>query len=229
MLPFFIVRILFCCPSVCSNCRTMFYILASLVVPFLRLGEVISGGPHFPLTSEAMKKVLTGRTYREVDLINHRSCGRLSITISKLIASLFRLSILRDPMNMTFKMVDTGDDSILVILYIIFLPCCKLLVHKFSPVPSSPKKPLHPHMEFWFHLWYLLHWISILFLFLFLEKPISLWSDRWFGFENIALLPLCRTLVELVVQIVDYQKFWIQQHPHQELLNLLNVVFDCKF
>ncbi|KAF2290876.1 hypothetical protein GH714_016075 [Hevea brasiliensis] len=38
----------------------------SLVVPFLRFGEVISGGPHFPLTSDALKKVLTGQASHEV-------------------------------------------------------------------------------------------------------------------------------------------------------------------
>ncbi|KAJ6942422.1 hypothetical protein NC652_008290 [Populus alba x Populus x berolinensis] len=40
----------------------------SLVVPFLRLGEVMSGGPPFPLTSDALKKVLTGQASREVIL-----------------------------------------------------------------------------------------------------------------------------------------------------------------
>lgn len=40
----------------------------SLIVPFLRFGEVISGGPHFPLTSDALKKVLTGHASREVML-----------------------------------------------------------------------------------------------------------------------------------------------------------------
>ncbi|KAJ6976194.1 hypothetical protein NC653_031898 [Populus alba x Populus x berolinensis] len=35
----------------------------SLVVPFLRFGEVISGGPHFPLTSDALKKVFTGTSF----------------------------------------------------------------------------------------------------------------------------------------------------------------------
>ncbi|KAG6736945.1 hypothetical protein POTOM_060105 [Populus tomentosa] len=40
----------------------------SLVVPFLRFGEVISGGPHFPLTSDALKKVFTGQASREVIL-----------------------------------------------------------------------------------------------------------------------------------------------------------------
>ncbi|KAJ6693199.1 hypothetical protein OIU85_004008 [Salix viminalis] len=40
----------------------------SLVVPFLRFGEVMSGGPHFPLTSDALKKVFTGQASREVIL-----------------------------------------------------------------------------------------------------------------------------------------------------------------
>lgn len=38
------------------------------MVPFLRFGEAISGGPHFPLTSDALKKVLTGQASREVIL-----------------------------------------------------------------------------------------------------------------------------------------------------------------
>ena len=41
----------------------------------------------------------------------------------------------------------------------------------------------------------------------FLEKPISLWSNIWFGFENIVSLPLCRNLVELVAWIVDHQGY----------------------
>ena len=36
------------------------------MVPFLRLGEVITGGPHFLLTSDAFKKVLTGQASKEV-------------------------------------------------------------------------------------------------------------------------------------------------------------------
>ncbi|XVE70303.1 hypothetical protein DITRI_Ditri10aG0061500 [Diplodiscus trichospermus] len=38
----------------------------SLVVPFLRFGEALSGGPHFPLTSDALKKVLTGQASHQV-------------------------------------------------------------------------------------------------------------------------------------------------------------------
>lgn len=38
----------------------------SLVVPFLRLGEAICGGPQFPLTSDALKKVVTGQASTEV-------------------------------------------------------------------------------------------------------------------------------------------------------------------
>jgi hypothetical protein len=40
----------------------------SLIVPFLRFGEVLSGGPHFPLTSDALKKVLTGQASHEIIL-----------------------------------------------------------------------------------------------------------------------------------------------------------------
>lgn len=36
---------------------------------------------------------------------------------------------------------------ILGTLYIVLLPCFKILVHNFSSVPLSPKKPLNPHSE----------------------------------------------------------------------------------
>ncbi|XP_027148088.1 uncharacterized protein LOC113748740 isoform X2 [Coffea eugenioides] len=38
----------------------------SLIIFFLRFGEFITGGPHFPLTSDALKKVLTGQASREI-------------------------------------------------------------------------------------------------------------------------------------------------------------------
>ncbi|KAL2497543.1 hypothetical protein Adt_23093 [Abeliophyllum distichum] len=91
----------------------------SLVVPFLRFGEFIAGGPHFPLTSDAFKKVLTGQASREVlQSIFHALLGWV-------IAAPF----------------------ILGTLYILLLPCFKILVRKFSTVPSSPKKPLHSITE----------------------------------------------------------------------------------
>ncbi|XLR04303.1 hypothetical protein S83_070501, partial [Arachis hypogaea] len=42
------------------NCLVLF------VVPFLRFGKFICGGPHFALTSDALKKVHTGRASHEV-------------------------------------------------------------------------------------------------------------------------------------------------------------------
>ncbi|KAI4324056.1 hypothetical protein L6164_023622 [Bauhinia variegata] len=83
----------------------------SLVVPFLRFGELISGGDHFPLTSDALKKVLTGEASHEVLLsVAHALLGWL-------VASPF----------------------ILGTLYILFLPCFKILLRKFG---SGSKKPL---------------------------------------------------------------------------------------
>ncbi|XP_028796381.1 uncharacterized protein LOC114760866 isoform X2 [Neltuma alba] len=90
----------------------------SLIVPFLRFGEVISGGPHFPLTSDALKKVLTGQASYEVfSSIAHALLGWL-------VAAPF----------------------ILGTLYIVFIPCFKILVRKFGSVPSSPKTG-HPSLE----------------------------------------------------------------------------------
>lgn len=84
----------------------------SLVVPFLRFGEAISGGPHFPLTSDALKKVLTGQASWDVVLsVAHALLGWL-------VAAPF----------------------ILAILYMLFLPIFKILVPKFTTVSSSPKK-----------------------------------------------------------------------------------------
>lgn len=91
----------------------------SLVVPFLRFGEVITGGPHFPLTSGALKKVLTGEASRDVLL------SILHALLGWLVAAPF----------------------ILAALYILFLPCTKILVRKFSIVPGSPKSALHSPRE----------------------------------------------------------------------------------
>ncbi|KAL3845726.1 hypothetical protein ACJIZ3_003129 [Penstemon smallii] len=86
----------------------------SLVVPFLRFGELITGGPHFPLTSDALKKVFTGQASWEVlHSIGHALLGWL-------VAAPFMLGA----------------------LYLLALPCFIILVRKFSSLPSSPKKPL---------------------------------------------------------------------------------------
>lgn len=91
----------------------------SLVVPFLRLGEVISGGPHFSLTSDALKKVLTGQASREV-LVS--VCHAL---LGWIVAAPF----------------------ILGALYVVFIPCFSYLVRRFSPGPSSPSTLLHSLSE----------------------------------------------------------------------------------
>lgn len=51
------------------------WMLSSLVIPFLRLGEIISGGPHFPLTSDALRKVFTGQATRDVLLSIFHAVG----------------------------------------------------------------------------------------------------------------------------------------------------------
>ncbi|WCJ34993.1 hypothetical protein M5689_016265 [Euphorbia peplus] len=84
----------------------------SLMIPFLRFGEFITGGPHFPLTTDALKKVLTGKASDEVLLsIAHALMGWF-----------------------------VGAPIILAALYVIFLPCFKILVRKFSSGPVSPIK-----------------------------------------------------------------------------------------
>ncbi|KAK4341257.1 hypothetical protein RND71_039758 [Anisodus tanguticus] len=96
----------------------------SLVIPFLRLGESVSGGPHFALSSDALKKVLTGKASWEVLLsIYHALLGWL-----------------------------VAVPFILAGVYLLFLPCFTILVRKFSgappskitSVPSSPKRAVPP-------------------------------------------------------------------------------------
>nr|GLL32616.1 uncharacterized protein LOC109152189 isoform X4 [Ipomoea trifida] len=86
----------------------------SLIIPFLRLGESITGGSHFPLTSDALKKVFTGEASQE------------------LLFSIFR-ALLGWLISTPF---------VLAALYVLFLPLFAILVRKFSAVPASPKTPL---------------------------------------------------------------------------------------
>eukprot|EP00252_Welwitschia_mirabilis_P015867 TRINITY_DN35254_c0_g1_i1.p1 TRINITY_DN35254_c0_g1~~TRINITY_DN35254_c0_g1_i1.p1 ORF type:complete len:179 (-),score=21.91 TRINITY_DN35254_c0_g1_i1:253-789(-) len=83
----------------------------SLVLPFLRLGEFISGGDHFPLSTDALKKVITGHASHEVFL------GIIHAIYGWLVASPF----------------------LLFTLYILFIPCFNFLVQKFKVPPSTPK------------------------------------------------------------------------------------------
>ncbi|KAF7123632.1 hypothetical protein RHSIM_Rhsim12G0001800 [Rhododendron simsii] len=143
----------------------------SLVVPFLRLGEVISGGPHFPLTSDALKKVLTGQASREIlysilnampncreaiswrdwVLVCSRNHGKLQLWTVKLSSALLGYPSLFDEdyfptLEKRLLPVLLGwlvaAPFILGVLHLLLLPCCKILVRKFSTAPSSPKKPL---------------------------------------------------------------------------------------
>ncbi|CAF1746602.1 unnamed protein product [Brassica napus] len=86
----------------------------ALVVPFLRLGEKVTGGPHFPLTSDALKKVFTGQASHEVFL----SIG--NALLGWLVATPF----------------------FFIALYLVLLPCFKILVRKFGGDASTRKIPV---------------------------------------------------------------------------------------
>ncbi|XP_076922325.1 uncharacterized protein LOC143584055 [Bidens hawaiensis] len=84
----------------------------SLMVVFLRFGEFVTGGDHFPLTTDALKKVLTGEASTEIV----RSI--LNALLGWLVLAPF----------------------IMGALYIILLPGFVILVHKFKfSTSSSPK------------------------------------------------------------------------------------------
>uniref|UniRef100_A0A453A3I2 DUF2062 domain-containing protein n=1 Tax=Aegilops tauschii subsp. strangulata TaxID=200361 RepID=A0A453A3I2_AEGTS len=86
----------------------------SLIIPFLRLGEVVTGGEHFPLTSDAFKMVLTGHASKDVLLsIFHAILGWM-VAAPFVMAGLYTLSV----------------------------PCFKYLVGRFGVIPSSPRTPM---------------------------------------------------------------------------------------
>ncbi|WJX49475.1 hypothetical protein P8452_35907 [Trifolium repens] len=97
----------------------------SLLLPFLRFGEFMTGSPHFTLTSDVLKKVLTGQASSQVLL------SIANALLGWLVASPF----------------------ILGSLYVMFIPCFKLLVRRLSSPPSSPKMPLQPRSEFGLKVW----------------------------------------------------------------------------
>nr|GEW35471.1 E3 ubiquitin-protein ligase [Tanacetum cinerariifolium] len=88
----------------------------SLMIVFLRFGEFLTGGDHFPLTTDAIKKVLTGKGSTEILLSIARAL------FGWLVMSPF----------------------ILGILYIILLPCFTMLVRKFSTTVVSPRRDDSP-------------------------------------------------------------------------------------
>ncbi|MFS7946803.1 hypothetical protein Hanom_Chr06g00540571 [Helianthus anomalus] len=53
-----------------ASCRFVFSFTCiygyNLIIVFLRFGEFIMGGAHFPLTVDALKKVLTGKASNEI-------------------------------------------------------------------------------------------------------------------------------------------------------------------
>ena len=52
--------------SICLALLIAYPFFCSLIVPFLRLGETITGSGHFPLTANALKNVLTGHASKDV-------------------------------------------------------------------------------------------------------------------------------------------------------------------
>ncbi|VAH23783.1 hypothetical protein VPH35_011892 [Triticum aestivum] len=90
------------------------YVFLSLIIPFLRLGEIVTGGEHFPLTSDAFKMVLTGHASKDVLLsIFHAILGWI-VAAPFVMAGLYTLSV----------------------------PCFKYLVGRFGVIPSSPRTPM---------------------------------------------------------------------------------------
>ncbi|KAL8110126.1 uncharacterized protein LOC141673076 [Apium graveolens] len=86
----------------------------SLIIPFLRLGEFLTGGDHFPLTSDALKMIFKGQASQEI------------------LQSVFRA--------MLGWLV--AAPIILAALYLVFLPCFTIMVRRYNSGPPSPRTPL---------------------------------------------------------------------------------------
>ena len=92
------------------------------MIPFLRLGEAICGGPHFPLTPDALKKVVTGQASREVLLAvshavssNHPCCLSshvMFICSGEIFLVCFSLYILRMPLDESMKIHATNNGTL---------------------------------------------------------------------------------------------------------------------
>ncbi|XP_048623795.1 uncharacterized protein LOC106442157 [Brassica napus] len=107
----------------------------ALVVPFLRLGEKVTGGPHFPLTSDALKKVFTGQASHEVFL----SIGNAGSVKAPRIPKA-TLSICLGLKRLLGWLVATP--FFFIALYLVLLPCFKILVRKFGGDASTRKIPV---------------------------------------------------------------------------------------
>ncbi|KAI7736136.1 hypothetical protein M8C21_026524 [Ambrosia artemisiifolia] len=88
----------------------------SLIIVFLRFGEFLTGGAHFPLTADALKEIFTGKASKEILLsIVHALLGWLVLA-----------------------------PFIFGLLYIVFVPCFTMLVRKFSSSVSSVESDDEP-------------------------------------------------------------------------------------
>ncbi|KAI3821345.1 hypothetical protein L1987_08911 [Smallanthus sonchifolius] len=86
------------------------------IVVFLRFGEFLTGGAHFPLTADALKKVLTGQASKEILLsIVHALLGWFVLA-----------------------------PFILGLLYIVLVPCFTMLVRKSSSSITLPERDDEP-------------------------------------------------------------------------------------
>ncbi|XP_071694543.1 uncharacterized protein [Rutidosis leptorrhynchoides] len=88
----------------------------SLIIVFLRFGEFLTCGDHFPLNSDALKMILAGNGSKEI-----------------------LVSIVRALLGWLVM-----SPFILGILYIILVPCFTILVCKFSSKVASPKRGDEP-------------------------------------------------------------------------------------
>lgn len=107
--------------------------LCSLMIPFLRLGEFITGGPHFPLTADALKKVFSGEASKEVLLSIFRAVSEEVFASEHLFLPFFLISVSSSLVRLQRKFC---RDSLFHLYYMLHYKYQKKKKRHFSVIHS---------------------------------------------------------------------------------------------
>ena len=112
------------------------FLWRSLIIPFLRLGEAITGSGHFPLTADALKNVLTGHASKDVLLSIVHAVSEQLISHYFLVHSIGALALL-----FVCRGTDIGALPLLI-TDARMADCCTIctghIVHGLAPMFQGP-------------------------------------------------------------------------------------------
>ncbi|KAL0749390.1 hypothetical protein Bca101_031393 [Brassica carinata] len=128
-----------------SACHAPTVMLANIIASpaELALGEKVTGGPHFPLTSDALKKVFTGQASHEVFLSIGNAVSEGASDTKGDIEHLPRLEACFQHYKIC-RLLGwlVATPFFFIALYLVLLPCFKILVRKFGGDASTRKIPV---------------------------------------------------------------------------------------